>query len=126
VNEPLFRIGGETHLAFGPWPGQGRLLAPHLTRVRACLDLHADLIERVDVVVRSATGRKIYPQHHHVLIAEYGPMIGRLLDRHWRVLDLRRRWQSRVNAQMISEPLDSRCIGCLPTAPYGKFKDRFF
>ena len=94
MNEPLFRIGGETHLAFGPWPGQGRLLAPHLTRVRACLDLHADLIERVDVVVRSATGRKIYPQHHHVLIAEYGPMIGRLLDRHWRVLDLRRRWQS--------------------------------
>src|SRR5262245_23759658 len=46
----------------------------------------------MEMVVRAAARREDDPQHHDMLVAEYGPVIDGLLDRH-DFLILRCRWQ---------------------------------
>ena len=47
VRERLFRVGGEAHLTSCAWSRRGRRFTENLARVRACLNLHADLIKRI-------------------------------------------------------------------------------
>jgi imidazolonepropionase-like amidohydrolase len=58
-------------------------LAIDLIRVAAARDHDADLVERMNVEVRGLPGQEMDPQHHHLIIAKDGPVIGGLFDWHW-------------------------------------------
>ena len=92
VDEGLLGIGRKADIAARAGPRRRRRLAEHLARIGAASTSTLIWSSRMDVVVRSAAGREIDPQHHHQIVAEHRPVIGGLLDRHRRPFALRQSW----------------------------------